>query len=91
MVTKTVFSCQSCGYQSVKWLGRCPDCAAWNSFIEEAFVPASSQKKLTPNNIIFSSSPEKLSDIKPESDSHQQLVRNHHQRRETRAYSRLDE
>ena len=34
---KTVFSCQSCGYQTPKWLGRCPDCGAWNSFIEERF------------------------------------------------------
>ncbi|MDD5246538.1 MAG: hypothetical protein PHS09_04000, partial [Candidatus Omnitrophica bacterium] len=31
MKTKTVFSCQSCGYQSLKWLGRCPDCNNWNS------------------------------------------------------------
>ena len=35
MKTKTIFSCQKCGYQSVKWLGRCPDCASWNSFMEE--------------------------------------------------------
>ena len=32
---KQVFSCQSCGSQSQKWLGRCPDCGAWNSFVEE--------------------------------------------------------
>lgn len=38
MKTKTVFSCQSCGYQSPKWLGRCPDCSHWNSFAEEAFL-----------------------------------------------------
>jgi DNA repair protein RadA/Sms len=35
MKTKTLFSCQKCGYQSPKWLGRCPDCASWNSFLEE--------------------------------------------------------
>ncbi len=35
MKTKTVFSCQKCGYQSPKWVGRCPDCATWNSFAEE--------------------------------------------------------
>jgi DNA repair protein RadA/Sms len=33
--TKSVFACQSCGYHSAKWLGRCPDCGAWNSFVEE--------------------------------------------------------
>src|SRR5262245_11829356 len=32
---KTVFVCQDCGSQSPKWLGRCPDCGAWNSFVEE--------------------------------------------------------
>lgn len=32
---KTIFSCQQCGYQSRKWLGKCPDCNAWNSFTEE--------------------------------------------------------
>ena len=32
---KAVFACQQCGSQSPKWLGRCPDCGAWNSFIEE--------------------------------------------------------
>ena len=33
---KSVFSCQSCGAQAPKWLGRCPECGAWNSFVEEA-------------------------------------------------------
>lgn len=37
MKTRSVFSCQSCGYQSPKWLGRCPDCSAWNSFAEDNF------------------------------------------------------
>src|SRR4029453_9829987 len=32
---KTVFVCQECGSQSAKWLGRCGDCGAWNSFVEE--------------------------------------------------------
>jgi len=32
---KSVYVCQSCGAQSQKWLGRCADCGAWNSFVEE--------------------------------------------------------
>jgi DNA repair protein RadA/Sms len=32
---QTVFSCSSCGYQSIKWLGRCPECHEWESFVEE--------------------------------------------------------
>ncbi len=33
--TITLYVCQNCGYQSAKWLGKCPDCAAWNSLVEE--------------------------------------------------------
>lgn len=33
--TKTKFFCQSCGYESPKWLGKCPGCEAWNTFVEE--------------------------------------------------------
>ncbi len=32
---RTVYACQQCGSQSRKWLGKCPDCGAWNSFVEE--------------------------------------------------------
>jgi DNA repair protein RadA/Sms len=33
--SKTVFFCQSCGYQAAKWLGNCPSCNEWNTFVEE--------------------------------------------------------
>jgi DNA repair protein RadA/Sms len=33
--SKTVFTCQQCGAQAPKWLGRCPECSAWNSYVEE--------------------------------------------------------
>ena len=33
--TKTSFFCQSCGYESAKWLGKCPSCGSWNTFAEE--------------------------------------------------------
>ncbi len=32
---KSVYLCQSCGHSSHKWLGKCPDCGAWNTFVEE--------------------------------------------------------
>jgi DNA repair protein RadA/Sms len=38
---KTIFTCQECGYQSAKWLGKCPDCHQWNSFSEEESVKPS--------------------------------------------------
>ncbi|MDR2475521.1 MAG: DNA repair protein RadA [Bacteroidales bacterium] len=34
--TKTVFFCRNCGADSPKWVGRCPACGEWNSFVEEA-------------------------------------------------------
>lgn len=44
MRQKTVFSCSQCGCQSPKWLGKCPDCGAWNSMLEEQKVaPAASR------------------------------------------------
>ncbi len=36
--TKTHFVCQSCGYQMPKWLGRCPGCQEWNTFVEERII-----------------------------------------------------
>jgi DNA repair protein RadA/Sms len=35
---KTHFVCQSCGYQAPKWLGRCPGCQEWNTFVEERAI-----------------------------------------------------
>jgi DNA repair protein RadA/Sms len=37
---KTIYACQQCGHQSPKWLGKCPDCGEWNSFVEERPVAA---------------------------------------------------
>ena len=31
----TVFFCTECGYETSKWLGQCPGCKTWNSFVEE--------------------------------------------------------
>lgn len=42
--TKSAFFCQSCGYESAKWLGKCPGCNTWNSFVEEVIVKGSDKK-----------------------------------------------
>lgn len=42
--SKTLFFCQSCGYESAKWLGKCPSCSAWNSFVEELVVKSETSK-----------------------------------------------
>lgn len=43
--TKAVFVCQSCGYSCAKWVGRCPDCSSWNSFVEEEIVARARPEK----------------------------------------------
>src|SRR5213594_1763785 len=37
---KIIYACQNCGFQSPKWLGKCPDCNQWNSLVEERFERA---------------------------------------------------
>lgn len=39
----TVFFCQDCGYESSKWMGQCPGCKAWNTFVEEKVVTGNSK------------------------------------------------
>ena len=41
---KIIFACQSCGYQTPKWLGKCPDCSQWNTFAEEKYERAATTR-----------------------------------------------
>ena len=41
----TVFVCSNCGYESAKWLGKCPACNEWNSFYEEKIAKEANGKK----------------------------------------------
>ena len=43
---KSAFFCQNCGYETVKWLGQCPSCNQWNTFVEELIQ----KEKATSNN-----------------------------------------
>ena len=43
MKIKTVYQCTSCGYQSPKWAGKCPDCGEWNTPAETAQVRGSTK------------------------------------------------
>ncbi|HEY0881557.1 MAG TPA: ATPase domain-containing protein, partial [Archangium sp.] len=43
--TKTHFTCQSCGYQAPKWLGRCTECGTWGSLVEETELSSASQSR----------------------------------------------
>jgi DNA repair protein RadA/Sms len=42
--TKVKFICQTCGYESPKWMGKCPGCGEWNTMTEEVLKPASPRK-----------------------------------------------
>lgn len=42
--TATVFFCQSCGYESSKWMGQCPGCKQWNSLVEETIASGGNTK-----------------------------------------------
>ena len=48
---KTVFVCNECGYESAKWLGKCPACGSWNTFFEQKIIEnKNSSLKATTNN-----------------------------------------
>lgn len=59
--TKTFFQCQSCGYTSPKWLGKCPDCGEWSSFAEEKKEIRSRHADISPN--LGKYAPQSLSSI----------------------------
>ena len=42
--TKSGFFCQQCGYESAKWVGKCPSCENWNTFVEEVIVKGNDKK-----------------------------------------------
>lgn len=66
---KTVFFCSNCGNESPKWIGKCPACGAWNSYVEERVVTGKSGggKSLLPESRL-ESKPLRLSEIKPEKE-----------------------
>ncbi len=65
----TVFFCQSCGYESAKWMGQCPGCKEWNTFVEETVDKKSvgktraavSETKPVPLSAIEASTDERIS------------------------------
>jgi len=58
---KVVFFCKECGYESAKWLGKCPGCNNWNTFVEEKIKEKAQGKKVVSN--IPKSEMKKLKDI----------------------------
>jgi DNA repair protein RadA/Sms len=64
---KTIYTCSLCGYQSPKWLGKCPDCDQWNSFYEEVKTSPSRYSSLNPET--SNSSPTPINEIELNTDN----------------------
>jgi len=62
--TKTIFVCQDCGYDSQKWLGKCPGCGNWSTMVEETTAPKSAK-----NHISKTSNPVLIHEISTDADS----------------------
>ena len=65
--TKSVYFCSNCGNESPKWLGKCPACGEWNTYVEEKVNAKSSKEALLPTSSL-TSTPVKLSDISQETE-----------------------
>ena len=65
MSSGTVFFCKECGYESAKWLGKCPGCNSWNSFVEEKVNKKGASKSTSSHLSTFSKNNvvKKLNDI----------------------------
>ena len=64
--TKFAYFCQSCGYESAKWLGKCPSCSQWNTFAEEIIEKASTSVpnwKTASTTLQRANKPVKVADI----------------------------
>ncbi|MDD6793886.1 MAG: DNA repair protein RadA [Clostridiaceae bacterium] len=61
---KSIFTCQECGYESPKWLGKCPSCNAWNTFVEEVKDDATVIKGKISKSIRPENMPKTITDIK---------------------------
>lgn len=60
MKTKTLFVCQNCGAQSPRWVGKCPSCENWNSYVEESI---SALKYESRTGVVFDQQPVRLHEI----------------------------
>ncbi|MBD5189199.1 MAG: DNA repair protein RadA [Bacteroidales bacterium] len=69
--TKTVWFCSQCGYESAKWLGKCPGCGEWNTFVEEKV--SVSKGKTAKRGLVKSQKPVRLSEIEIKEESRMRM------------------
>lgn len=70
--TKTVYFCSNCGNESPKWLGKCPNCGEWNTYVEEK-VQAPAGKGTLLSHTATDSVPVKLAEINQEKEERIQM------------------
>ena len=63
--TKSVYFCSSCGYESPKWVGKCPSCGEWNTFAEEKVIVEKRRQGGVRGALVERSKPVRLSEIEP--------------------------
>lgn len=54
---RSTFACQACGFQSPRWVGRCPDCQAWNSLVEERVEAAATASRRSAPAVVATPAP----------------------------------
>jgi DNA repair protein RadA/Sms len=64
--TRSIYECQNCGAQSPRWVGRCPECQKWNTYVEEAPQVEAKRSPLPENN----SKPTPLSKVRSDEGVH---------------------
>ena len=69
MKQKTIYVCSECGYNSQKWLGKCPSCSSWNTFTEEDEPTLSRYEHKSPSLSLPKESPKKICEISEEKES----------------------
>ncbi len=62
------FVCQECGYESAKWLGKCPGCNSWNTLVEEVEASHSNNRHTLSSGLKTVSKPEKITAIESEKE-----------------------
>ena len=73
---KTVYFCQSCGHEAPKWLGRCPSCNEWNTFVEEVISSGKKQVSSFSRKTQHTSKPHAIHEIKVITLQRNQLLDN---------------
>ncbi len=64
---KTIYVCQECGYESLRWMGKCPSCQSWNTLVEELKTSAKDRRSATVSTTTVK--PVKIREVKTEKGS----------------------